>query len=810
MAPEEFLGYPLGERFTRHHRVVDYFEHVSETMPNVKFEKYGETYEHRPLITVTLSSQKNMDNLEAIRTDNLKRTGMIDGAPSSDRIAIVWLSYNVHGNEASSIEAAMLTLYALLDPENVNSKKWLENTVVIIDPCINPDGRDRYANFYNQYGNKEFNPNVDDLEHREVWPGGRPNHYLFDLNRDWAWQTQQESIQRLEAYHKWMPHIHADFHEQGFNNPYYFAPAAEPYNEVITPWQRELEIAIGKNHAKHFDENNWLYFTRERFDLLYPSYGDTYPMFNGAIGMTYEQAGHGLGGLGITTEYGDTLTLSDRIAHHFTTGMSTVEVASANADKMVSEFENNFTSSAKSPSAKYKAYVIKHNGENDKINRLIALLDKNKIQYGSTSTKTAKGFSYLTNSSKSVNIQPKDLVISAYQPKSKLLTSMFEPKTKLSDSLTYDITAWSIPHAYGLDAYALSENIKVSAYKSGQQTEPLVTKRKPYAYISKYNSLDDAKWMAQLHKDGFKLRVAKKAFRLEGKMFDRGSIVVTRRNNERLGNHFDRLIIEHSDKSGRNVTPVYTGFSDSGTDLGSSDIARLKTPKVALLTGPQTSSLNVGEIWYFFERDIDYPITKLSTDYFKSVSLDKYDVLIVPSGYYSLFDDSERKRMISWVNKGGKLILIGRALRTFKGMKGIALKEVGGDNSKADKLQRYEDQERDNLTKSIFGAVFKVSLDNSNPLAYGYGNDYFSLKTSNSTYAFLDRGGNVGVLKGKAIPASGFAGYKAIEGLENSLVFGVENKGSGQMIYMVDNPLFRSFWENGKLLFANAVFMVGN
>jgi len=279
---------------------------------------YGETYERRSLNLAFITAPKNFSKLENLRLNHLRTAGVVKGEAGED-IPIVWLSYNVHGNEASSTEAAMKTLFALVNPADTKIKKWIENTIVIIDPCMNPDGRDRYVNWYNETANVPYNTNPDAKEHHEPWPGGRANHYLFDLNRDWAWTTQVESQARIAQYNKWMPNIHVDFHEQSVDNPYYFAPAAEPYHEVITKFQRDFQVTIGKNHAKYFDKNGWLYFTKEFFDLLYPSYGDTYPTYNGAIGMTYEQAGHGRAGLAIKTADNDILTLKDRVAHHYTT-----------------------------------------------------------------------------------------------------------------------------------------------------------------------------------------------------------------------------------------------------------------------------------------------------------------------------------------------------------------------------------------------------------------------------------------------------------------------------------------------------------
>ena len=356
-SPDKFLGYDIGTQFSRHSQVVDYFEAVAKALPNqVKMEKYGQTYERRPLYVTYISSEENIKNLNAIRENNLKNAGLRNGASDNPEVAVVWLSYNVHGNEASSTEASMLTLYKLL----TEKQDWLKNTVVIIDPCVNPDGRDRYVNWFNETASQPYDIDQQASEHNEPWPGGRPNHYLFDLNRDWAWGSQTESASRLKVYNKWMPHIHVDFHEQGINEPYYFAPAAEPFHEIISDFQRDFQTEIGKNHAKYFDAEGWLFFTRERFDLFYPSYGDTYPTYMGAIGMTYEQGGHGRAGLGILNDEGHVLTLVERLTHHTTSGLSTVEMASKNAKRLNTEFSKFFDNSG----LKYKSYALSGNPDN--------------------------------------------------------------------------------------------------------------------------------------------------------------------------------------------------------------------------------------------------------------------------------------------------------------------------------------------------------------------------------------------------------------------------------------------------------------
>ena len=820
-SPAEFLGYELGDRFTFHHRVVEYFKQVDEASANVKVIQYGETYEHRPLVYAIVASTENFGNLEQIRQDNLKRAGIMEGAVLGNKVGIVWLSYNVHGNEANSMEASMKTLYELVNPSNEKTKEFLKNTIVILDPCINPDGRDRYANFYNQHGNFPPNPSSDAKEHREPWPGGRPNHYLFDLNRDWAWESQIESQSRIKIYNEWMPHVHVDFHEQGYNNHYYFAPAVEPYHEVISRWQREFQTMIGKNNAKYFDEQGWLYYTKERYDLYYPSYGDTYPTYSGAIGMTYEQAGGGIGGLSITTREGDPLTLKDRLTHHYTAGISTVEITSLHAARVVDEFEKYFRENLTGPAAPYKTYVLKADNNADNLNQITKWMDSHMIKYGHPSAgKPARGFEYQTQTTAAFTLSTEDIVVNVYQPKSRFITTLFEPQSRLADSATYDITAWNLMYSYNLKAYALNERINLARPYQPKAADNSSLASAPYAYIFKYESIKDVEFLASLLQKNVKVRSASKAFTSGDQNFEAGTLVVTRRNNEGITG-FDNIVLTIAKNFGRKIYTATTGFVDKGKDFGSSAVNFLKAPKVAVVFGDQTSSLNTGEIWHFFEQQIHYPITQLGTEYIKNTDLKKYDVLIVPEGNYRAFDDSFLEQISSWVSGGGRLIVIGNGLPSFAEKKGYALKAYATDAEKTevekkekeakekDALTHYEDAERKQLSNAISGAIYKVTLDESHPLSFGLRDSYYTLKTNELRYGFLEKGWNVGIIKGTAKPVQGFAGLLVNKKMSNSLVLGVEEKGLGNIVYMVDNPLFRSFWESGKMVFSNAVFMVG-
>lgn len=804
--PDEFLGYPLGSRFTRHHKIVEYYHHVASVMSNVKIMPYGETNELRPLITAVISSQANFDNLENIRLDNLRRARLEPGQPSGTNVAIVWLSYNVHGNESSSSEATMKTLYELANPENSKTQEWLKNTVVILDPCINPDGRDRYANYFNQYGSRIPNPDLNGKEHREPWPLGRTNHYLFDLNRDWAWVTQKESKGRIALYNQWMPHVHVDFHEQGMNSPYYFPPAAQPYHEIITPWQREFQRLSGKNNAKYFDPEGWLYFTKEVFDLFYPSYGDTYPTFNGGIGMTFEKGGGGRAGLAGKMANGDTVTLHDRLLHHHTTGLSTVEVSSVNADRLLQEFESYFTKATTNPGTTYNTYVIKGTNPRSKLKALTDWMDSQQIQYGTGSaSKRLSGFSYMTATEQSVTIAANDILVSTSQPKSNFVNAVFEPSSRLVDSLTYDITAWAVPYVYGLDAYAIKEKLSVDTGK-GLPEINVSLQGQPYAYVGAYETLNDVKWLAYLLNNKVQLRSAERSFTVEGKSFPAGTLLALRWDNEHVKD-FDALMTSAAEMFEKVTEVANTGYVDSGKDFGSGSYKLITPPRVALLGGDQTSSYNFGEAWYFFEQDVRYPVTVIDTDYFTSVDLDAYNVLVVPNGYYRIFNESGRKSISTWVRNGGRLVLIGSAIRPFANTEGFAIKNVDEEEEEESEQIKYADARRESLRNNMPGAIYNVTMDNTHPLAFGFGTRYPSMKLTSSRYALMENAWNVGIVASENDLLAGFVGEKLKPKFENTLVFGVENKGRGSVVYLVDNPLFRAFLYNGKMIFGNAVFI---
>ena len=785
-SPAEFLGYELGDSFTRHHKVVEYYQQLAAADPDrVVLEKYGETNEGRPLYLVFLGSKNSISNREQIRVNHLKTLV----GESTEDYSIVWLSYNVHGNESVSTEASMKTAFELLTEKS----HFLDNTLVIIDPCINPDGRDRYVNWYNQTKNKRIQPDPNSAEHFEPWHSGRTNHYVFDLNRDWVWMTQVESKARLPQYQKWQPQIHVDFHEQGVNQPYYFAPAAEPLHEVITDFQKQFQDEIGRNHAKYFDANGWLYFTKERFDLLYPSYGDTYPTFHGAIGMTYEQGGSGRAGLAIRNSEGNLLTLKDRIEHHFTTGISTVEMASKNGERLQREMANFVQEGLDDP----KTYIL--SGNTDNLKALTQLLDKHQINYGQGKGSLVSGYDYRSQTQKRIKADENSLIIPAGQTKNKLIQVLLEPRTKLSDSITYDITAWSLPFTYDVNALLSTKKVP---YNNGYSVSSIAAIEKgAFAYVMNYNGFSSLKALAALLDRGMTVRTSYSDFKIAKNSFQAGSSILLAAENPNLENTLEHISQEFE----VSFKAVSTGFVDQGKDFGSPSVTKTKAIKIALLKGNGISSYNFGEWWHFLENDLDYPVSVLDTEYLGYYDLDNYDVLIMPDGNYRGFNDNTLNSIEKWVSDGGKLIAQSGALSALSRQGNFNIKLKDTEQPSTDPLLPYELQEREGIKNYITGAVFKTKVDSTHPVAYGYDSNYYGLKLNSEAYELLPSG-NLASFAGDATPIAGFAGSNTLEPLSNSLFIGAENHGRGNVVYFTDNPVFRGFWFGAKRFVANALF----
>ena len=800
-SPAAFFGDYRGD-FTPHHRLVDYFRAVGEASDRVRVEDYGESYEGRPLLVAYVSAPENLARLEEIRTAHLARTGFAVAKTvnrGADPLAVVWLSCSVHGNEVAGAEASPQILYdlatatssvpgGLLTADSV--ARYLERAVVILDPSLNPDGYARYTAGARGRAGLRPDPDPSAWEHHEPWPSGRTNHYGFDLNRDWAWATQAETQQRLRLYQRWQPHVHADLHEMGVDASYYFAPAAEPFHAYVTDHQREMQRAMGERHARLFDRQGWLYFTREVYDLLYPSYGDTYPTFNGAVGMTYEQGGSGRAGRAYRREEGDTLTLADRVAHHHAAALSTVAVAANHARALSDGMAAYRQRAREAPRGSTAAYAFSLSANPAaRLRSLTRILDRHGITYG-----TAGG----------------DLVVPVRQTQGTLAQVLLEPESAVPDSLTYDITAWSLPAVLGLEVRSLrSAPGALGAYAPGGGGAAAAAPP-TYGYAVRVEALGSWETIAPLLHGGLVARYSPRETRIGGERLPAGTLFVLARDQRGTGAYVDAYLALA--RAGLAPEPLTTGFADGGLDLGSGSVVRIDAPTVVLLQSDDLDVNAFGHVWHLFERRLGYPIRPVPWSRLDARALADVDVVIATDGL-AVPEGGTLDVLEAWVRAGGRLIAMEGAAEAFGRTDAFSFEtappssprlETGAD-AEADPMRPYAARERDGLRDNAPGALIRAEVDVTHPVAFGLPPEAWVLRAGHRPWPFLERGYNVVGLRADP-EVRGFIGSELRGSLGETLAVGVRPMGRGSVVWAADNLAYRGFWEVGMQLLANAVF----
>jgi hypothetical protein len=690
------LGYEMGEQFTYYSDLVRYFDALAAASDRLKLEPYGKTYEGRTLYTVAISSPKNLARLDAIRSDAAKLTDPRKTTPEeARRIAaempvIVWYSYNVHGNEAASSEAAMQFAYELCASQDQKVLNWLDNAVVVFDPMANPDGRERYVTRYRQALGAYPRGDRFAAEHHEGWPSGRPNHYLFDLNRDWAWLSQTETVARAARYLQWNPQVDVDFHEMGPQSTYFFFPPAKPILPWIAPLVSKWYEIYGKGNAAELDRYGLRYYTKESFDLFYPSYGDIWPSLNGAIGMTYEQGGGGYSGLKINLpDHQRTLTLKDRATGHFLTSLATLNTSVQNRQARLQDYYEFHRAAIQSgQQGPMRAVYLVPGRDPSRIAHVVNTLLRQGIEVErSTTPVDAEDLtSYWGEKIVKKQLPAGTYVVDMAQPAGFLARALLQREVEHSDNLFfYDVSGWALPLAADVEGYTSS---KLTAAKLepavlgsvGSTVAPMAGPvsgvTNPVAYVFSSDSLGSMKLLGHLLEENVRAYVSLKPFRLGQQQFSAGTVVVPRDTNPAdLGDRVAKLAA--ADRVA--VTAAATGLSDDGLDLGSNRVRFLRKPKIAILMDTPTSSTDYGALWYLFEQRLKLPFTPIRTDSLREVDLDEYNVLILPTdngdgrGYSRALDKKMASKIGDWVRNGGVLIAIrGGAVWASKAKSGLS------------------------------------------------------------------------------------------------------------------------------------------
>ena len=811
-SPAEVLGYQLGERFTPYAGVQRYSRALAEASPLVDYRAYGTTPEGRELFQLVIAAPQNLQRLDAVLAANAELTRPETSAERARQIAetnpaVVYFSYGVHGNESSSSEAALYTAWDLARnaPE---VQGVLDQLVVIIDPVTNPDGRDRYVGWFNSVVGAQPNVNPQAREHREPWPGGRFNHYLFDLNRDWSWATQPETQARLATWWRWNPQVHVDFHEMFYNSTYFFFPAAAPINPIypdhILQWGRRF----GQGNARAFDQFGWAYYTGEAFDLFYPGYGDSWPSLTGAVGMTYEQAGHSAAGIAIQQESGDTLTLHDRAQHHRTSGQATLRTAAAGKAQLLTDY----AAAARTAGQGEADFLLVPGSDPTRIDALVAHLRRQGIEV----ERASGGFSARATAYPGFDARsqfPAGTVrVRARQPLGRLAITLLQPETELKAEYSYDVSAWSLPYAYGVAAYRAPAGAAGGGWTPVQAAAGRPAGlQAPSAGVGYLVSPGDAASapMVRFLQAGGRARLLGRASTFGGQRWPAGTWFIPAAGNDSVQARVTRAGL------GGLVRPVASGMAESGIDLGSENVARVELPRVAVLAGEGVSATSFGAHWFFLEQQLGMPFDAVLTTDLGGLELSEYDVIVLPDASPRALRGAE-DALKEWIRAGGRMVAVGGGAAAVAGLAEIKTREGGGTDSAADARSRWlagrEERQRQEWRQEVPGAIFPLRLDPAHPLAFGAGLDArpsetFALHSGTLVFEPAEGVETVAYFPERLSRLAGVISPQQVRRLEQGGWLVTKRMGGGSVVLFADDPLFRLFWKATEPLYVNAILL---
>jgi hypothetical protein len=800
--PKQVLGFEVGEWTVDYEQLIRYFEKLAESSPRVQFEVFGHSYEKRPQVMLTITSPDNLGKIEKIKENRQMLRDPKANLNLDEMPLVLAAGYSVHGNEASGINSSLLAAYHFAAAKEIEED--LKNTIVLIDPSLNPDGYNRYSSWVNSHRSYNLNGDPNNRELGEAWPGGRGNHYWFDLNRDWLLVQHPESQNRVAKFQEWLPNIYLDYHEMGSNSTFFFQPGIPSRDHPLIPKKTvELTEKMAAYHAKAMEEIGSLYYAKESFDEYFFGYGSTYPDIQGSIGILFEQAssrGHLQ-----ESNYGP-LTFAFTIRNQFRTSLSSFE-AGKSMRKEFNKFMQDF----------YREGLQQAETDTDKAFIFGNLTDAARSFHLADMIRQHQVNVFSLNENITVNGVPfekgKAYIVPLNQPQYRLIKALFETRNEFQDSLFYDVSAWTMPMAFNLDYMALSSRILNLANVSPLDENfrmpngSLMGEKEAYAYGLGWEGYYAPKAAYQLMKKGYLVRVTNEPIKIDGnKELKRGSILVGLPKEEKPDLNLLEDLQNIAKETGLEIHALNTGYT-GGINLGSPQIDVLKKPEVALLVGTGVVSLEAGEIWHLLDQRMDMPITLLPVERIGSADLSRYNVMIMPNGPYNSLGKEEAEKIKNWTSAGGTLIARGNAMTWLNSQELVKFEFKKEEDETKKPSEPYADHMKNTGARMTSGTIFNAKLDISHPIGYGYEKE--SLFTFRNNNLFLETAknqyANPMVYTDKPL-ASGYVHPENLAKMPNTAIIQVKKLGSGRVIGMVDNPNFRAIWYGTNKLFLNAVF----
>ncbi len=827
-APDQVLGYAFGERLSRAGDVLRYFEALAAAAPDrVILGRYGETWEGRPLPYAIIASPRNLRRITAIREASVAMTDPRRGAttPPADQPVIVWLAYSVHGNEISPAEASMATARHLLASRDPEVTRWLDNVVVVLVPTQNPDGRDRFMNRYYEALGLQPDPDGLSVERDEPWPSGRPNHYLFDLNRDWFAQTQPETRGHSALMLQWRPQVVVDAHEMGTDDPFFFPPEAEPLNPLLPEAQLRARHLFGRGNAAAFDQAGVEYYTREVFDAFYPGYGDGWPSYLGAVGMTYEQGS--ARGLAARRSNGELLTYRTTVRNHFLASLATIRTAGDNRAQLLNDFAAYYrTAVAEGGSGTW----LLGRGDVDpgSADALAALLARQGIEVSRASAGfTACGRTYRAG----------DYIIRRGQPLGRMLQVLMDPSIVMREGFVqaqearrrhglyaevYDITAWALPGSYGVDAQQCrsTPSVGTTAITADGIAGTVTGASNPVAYVVTSGS-QAMGVMTRALRAGIRVRSPEAAFTVGDRTFPSGSMILSRAGSP---DDFDALVAGIADEAHAEIIGVPDTWVTEGPNFASDRSPLMPPVQIALAWDEPTDSSSAGAIRYVLEQRYGYPVSIVRTANLAR-DLSRYQVIILPDAYGS-YDAALATSLRQWVQRGGTLVGIGSgadlmmagdspmiasAREPLLSDSGEPVPAPAADPRLIGDAEAYAEAIRptEQTPDSVLGVLAQVEVDRQHWLSAGLPDRLTVLVVGSAIYEPLrqDEGTNVlRYVSARELPVAGHLWAENRAQLAFKPYVMANSLGRGQVIAFTQDPTFRGFLHGQDVLFLNAIF----
>lgn len=804
--PKDFLGFEVGSQHVSHDQLYQYMKLISGQSNRIKLIQYARSFEHRPLIVMVFTSKNNQEKLEVLKSEHYNwATGQGSGRDPEKVPLVFYQGYSIHGNEASGSNASLLTAYYLAAAQGPDIDKLLDQTIILLDPSFNPDGLQRFSTWVNSNKSQIAVTDPRTREFNETWPGGRTNHYWFDLNRDWMPQQLPESKGRVKLFQEWKPNVLTDHHEQGSNSSFFFMPGEPNRVNPNTPKiNQELTKEIAKYHAVELNKIGSLYYTREGYDDYYYGKGSTYPDAQGCVGILFEQAssrGHAQ-----ETDNG-LLTFSFAIRNHVTTSLSTykavVELRSKLLNYQRDFYKNSVNDAATDP---VKGYVLQSPGDISKMNKFIDILLANRIK------------PYQLNANLGGFNKELSIVVPCNQSQYRLIKGMMEKRTKFEDSLFYDISAWTYPLAFNLEYQELSESDNINKLTGKEVTGEIKANlnaftKSEYAYILDGKGYFLHKGLHTILSNGLRARLIHNEMELPAptisQKFSRGSIMIPVQNQSKNSEEIFHLLKTVSDECQLNIFNVNTGIAESGVDLGTPGSSLLKLPKACILVGQGVDMNDAGEVWHLLDTRMNMPLALVDMLQLSNFNFDDYTTLILVDGVYTALTSAQISKIKSFVSEGGTILASGRAINWLNanGLAEVIIKPTPSSGETISSMRSYANASADAGTDALAGAIFEAKFDKTHPLAYGlWGN---TIPLFKSTRVFLDNPKNAYAAPFRYTEnplLSGYVSKSNLDQIKNSAATVINALGNGRIISVPDNLNFRAFWYGTNKVFLNALF----